>query len=186
MPQRMEWETEVRFWRDPLLLLYSLILLVLPLALIGLILALALFRLWPFLLCLGLGFTLVLLLQLGIRLGYGSGYQLHCRVDERGILCRSRLTPRQTKFTFLYAKLARPFASRPSVAGPGLFARPRQEIFLRWPAVHSYRHLAPCLTILIRSGALQWLQLVGSHREITGAKAIIGASAKSLDSMQLD
>ncbi|MDI9498731.1 MAG: hypothetical protein QM270_09670 [Bacillota bacterium] len=186
MPQRMEWQTEVHFWRDPLLLLYSLILLVLPLALIGLILALALFRLWPFLLCLGLGIALALLLQLLIHLGYGSRYQLHCRVDERGILCRSQLMPRRSKVTRFCAKLARPFASRPTVAGPGLFARPRQEVFLRWPSIHSFRRPGPSRAILIRSGALQWLQLVGSHSEIADAHVIINTNAKSLDSMQLD
>ncbi|MDI9469239.1 MAG: hypothetical protein QM296_03440 [Bacillota bacterium] len=186
MPQKLEWQMEVRFWRDPLLLLYSLILLVLPLAVIGLILALALLRLWPFLLFLGLGLLLVCLLQLGIHLGYGTGYQIHCRVDERGVFCRSQLELRKTNIASFYAKLARPFASRPAVAGPGLFARPRQEVFLRWPAVHGIRRLTPCHTILIRSGALQWLQLIASRTEFAAADAIISANAKSLDSLQLD
>ena len=186
MHDRLSWHHHQAYLTDPKLLSQLTTFVLLPLLLLGLILALAVGRLWLLLAGLGLGLLLVALILVLIRIGFGAGYGVDYRLDERGALCRVQPAARDNGVARLLTRLLRRLVRRPTVSGLGLLARPRQELFLRWPAVRGARYLSRLNTILLRAGIAQTMQLRPAAQDYAAARAIVERHALALDSLQPD
>lgn len=109
---------------------------------------------------LGLISVLLLLTWLLIMAMYRGNYEAEFVLDQKGARCKTQA--RQAKKNRVINTLAVVFgifSGKPAVAGAGLLAQSRQEVFLRWNDVTKVKWHPQSRTILLRGGWMEQISL---------------------------
>ncbi|HSN95269.1 MAG TPA: hypothetical protein VLR89_09445 [Anaerolineaceae bacterium] len=91
---------------------------------------------------------------------YRGNYEAEFVLDAEGALCRTQA--KQAKKNLIVNALTvflGLFSGKPAVAGAGMLAQSRQEVFLRWTRVKKVAYKPKSQTILLRAGWLESLAL---------------------------
>lgn len=153
MQQEVRWKISVPIFQNTVILKQIGLAIGIPLGLVALIIVLTSGRSRETLYALGLIGALFLLTWLLIMAAYRGKYEAEFVLDQKGALCRTQA--RQAKKSRVINTLAVIFgllSGKPSVAGAGMLAQSRQEVFLRWNSITKVKYKPQSSTILLRGG----------------------------------
>lgn len=95
-----------------------------------------------------------------IQAVYGGMYEAEFFLNDRGILCRTQSGQRKiNRVMNTLTVVLGLFSRKPAVAGAGLLAQSRQEVFLNWRQIQKVSFDAQRRTVLLRGGWLESLAL---------------------------
>lgn len=157
---RMEWKIDVPIFRDTVILKQLGIAIGIPFGIVALIIGFTSGRSVYTLYALGLIFALIFLTWLFIMIVYKGKYEVEFVLDSKGVLCRTQTKQAKKNrvintLTVILGMLTR----NPTVAGAGMMAQSRQEIFIRWNRVSKVKYKPKGHTILMRGGWLENIAL---------------------------
>jgi len=151
--ERLQWRVSVPIFRNTVILKQLGIAIGIPFGLVALIIMVTSGRSVYTLYALGLIGALLLLTWVFIMAVYGGKYDVEYILDERGVLCRTQA--RQGKKNRLINTLTVVLgflSGKPAVAGAGMLAQARQEVFLKWSDIRKVMYKPRSRTILLRGG----------------------------------
>ncbi len=151
--ERTEWKISVPIFKNALILKQLGIAIGIPFGTVTLIVGIASGKTVYLLYGLGLIAWLLLLSWLLIMALYRGNYEVEFVLDGEGALCRTQA--KQAKKNWVVNALTvilGLFSGKPTVAGVGLLAQARQEVFLRWNRVKKVEYKPKSLTILLQGG----------------------------------
>lgn len=154
----MEWQISVPIFSNALILKQLGIAVGIPFGIVAIIIGVTSGKSIYTLYALGLIFAVLLFTWLFILIFYKGKYEAEFVLNEKGVLCRTG--PRQAKKNRIVNSLAvlmGLFSGKPAVAGAGLLAQSRQEVFLRWSSVTKVKLRPKSKTIVLRGS---WTQSV--------------------------
>jgi len=149
----LQWEIKVSIFKNSVILKQLGLAIGIPFGLVALIIALSSKGSRDTIYALGLIALLLILTWLLIMLVYRGKYEVEFVLDNNGVLCRTKA--RQAKRNRVMNSLTvilGLLTGKPTVAGAGLLAQSRQEVFIRWSQVTKVKYKPQRHTVLIRSG----------------------------------
>lgn len=151
--ERTEWKISVPLFKNTVILKQLGIAIGIPFGLVALVVGLASGKSVYTLYGLGLIGALLLLSWLFIMAVYRGKYEAEFVLDSEGALCRTQAKQARKNWvvntlTFLLGLVS----GKPAVAGIGLLAQSRQEVFLRWNRVRKVDYKPRSRTIVLRGG----------------------------------
>lgn len=149
----LQWEIKVSIFKNSVILKQLGLAIGIPFGLVALIIALSSKGSRDTIYALGLIALLLILTWLLIMLVYRGKYEVEFVLDNNGVLCRTKA--RQAKRNRVMNSLTvilGLLTGKPTVAGAGLLAQSRQEVFIRWSHVTKVKYKPQRHTVLIRSG----------------------------------
>lgn len=153
MQEVLQWEIKVSIFKNSVILKQLGLAIGIPFGLVALIIALSSKGSRDTIYALGLIALLLILTWLLIMLVYRGKYEVEFVLDNNGVLCRTKA--RQAKRNRVMNSLTvilGLLTGKPTVAGAGLLAQSRQEVFIRWSHVTKVKYKPQRHTVLIRSG----------------------------------
>lgn len=153
MQDVLQWEIKVSIFKNSVILKQLGLAIGIPFGLIALIIALSSKGSRDTIYALGLIALLLILTWLLIMLVYRGKYEVEFALDNNGVLCRTKA--RQAKRNRVINSLTvilGLLTGKPTVAGAGLLAQSRQEVFIRWSQVTKVKYKPQSHTVLLRSG----------------------------------
>lgn len=153
MEEVLKWEINVSIFKNSVILKQLGLAIGIPFGLVALIIALSSKGSRDTIYALGLIASLLILTWLLIMLVYRGKYEVEFVLDNNGVLCRTKA--RQAKRNRVMNSLTvilGLLTGKPTVAGAGLLAQSRQEVFIRWSHVTKVKYKPQRHTVLIRSG----------------------------------
>lgn len=109
-----------------------------------------------------LGFiaALFILTWLLIMVVYHGKYDVEFILDQNGVLCRTQVRQaKKNRVINTVAVISGLLSGRPAVAGAGVLAQSRQEVFLRWNSITKVKYKPHSRTILLRGGWTEQIAL---------------------------
>lgn len=158
--ERLLWRASVPIFRNTVILKQLGIAIGIPFGLVALIIMFTSGRSVYTLYAMGLIGTLLLSTWLFIRVVYGGKYEVEYILDERGVVCRTQTKQGKKNRIINTLTVALGFLSgKPAVAGAGMLAQARQEVFLKWNGVRKAAYKPKSRTILLRGGWTEHIAL---------------------------
>lgn len=160
MREAIRWKIRVPIFKNTVILKQLGIAIGIPFGLVALIIVLISKGSRDALYALGLIAALLFLTWLLIMVAYRGKYDAEFVLDNKGVICRTQA--KQSKknrvintLTIMLGLLT----SKPTVAGAGLLAQSRQEVFILWSRVTKVKYKPQSLTILIHCGWTEQIAL---------------------------
>ena len=151
--ERIEWKISVPIFKNTLILKQLGIAIGIPFGIITLIVGIASGKSLYLLYGLGLIIALLLLTWLFMLAVYRGNYDAEFVLDNEGALCRTQAKQaKKNRVVNALTVFLGLFSGKPTVAGAGLLAQSRQEVFLRWNRVKKVEYEPKSLTILLQGG----------------------------------
>ena len=160
MQEAVHWEISVSIYKNTVILKQLGLAIGIPFGLVALIIAISSKGSRDTLYALGLIAALLILSWLLIMVVYRGKYEVEFVLDNNGALCRTKA--RQAKRNRVINSLTvilGLLTSKPTVAGAGLLAQSRQEVFIRWSNVTKVKYKPQRQTVLIHSGWTEHIAL---------------------------
>ena len=149
----LQWEIKVSIFKNSVILKQLGLAIGIPFGLVALIIALSSKGSRDTIYALGLIALLLILTWLLIMLVYRGKYEVEFVLDNKGVLCRTKTRQaKRNRVMNLLTVILGLLTGKPTVAGAGLLAQSRQEVFIRWIQVTKVKYKPQRETILIRSG----------------------------------
>lgn len=109
---------------------------------------------------LGILAALLFLTWLFLLALYRGRYDAEFVLDGKGVVCRTQeRQAKKNRIVNTLTVLLGLFSGKPAVAGAGMLAQSRQEVFIRWSRVTRVKYKPRSRTILIRSGLMDNIAL---------------------------
>lgn len=159
--ERTEWKISVPIFKNTLILQQLGIAIGIPFGIVALIVSIASGKSVYMLYGLGLIGTLLFLTWLFIMAVYRGNYDAEFVLDSDGALCRTQA--KQAKKNWIINILTvflGLFSGKPALAGAGMLAQSRQEVFLRWNRIKKVAYKPRSRTILLRAGWMESMALL--------------------------
>ena len=172
--ERQEWRASVPIFRNTVILKQLGIAIGIPFGLVALIITITSGRSVYTLYALGLIGALLLATWLFIMVVYGGKYEVEYILDERGVVCRTQA--KQGKMNRIINTLTVALgllSGKPAVAGAGILAQSRQEVFLKWSAVQKVAYKPKSRTILLRGGWTEHIALFCTKENYSMVEQIV-------------
>lgn len=131
---------------------------------------------------LGLIGAMLLFTWLLIMAVYRGKYDTEFLLDDKGAVCRTQA--KQARKNRIINTLTAVFgliSGKPAVAGAGILAQSRQEVFLRWSHITKVKYKARSLTILLRGGWTEQIALFCTKENYTHVKQFVMQKTQRLD-----
>jgi len=149
----LQWEIKVSIFKNSVILKQLGLAIGIPFGLVALIIALSSKGSRDTIYALGLIALLLILTWLLIMLVYRGKYEVEFVLDNNGVLCRTKAKQaKRNRVINSLTVILGLFTGKPTVAGAGLLAQSRQEVFIRWSHVTKVKYKPQRHTVLIRSG----------------------------------
>lgn len=158
--EAVRWEISVPIFKNTVILKQLGLAIGIPFGLVALVIVLVSGRSRDTLYALGFIAALLILAWLFVMAAYRGKYEAEFVLDGKGVLCRTGA--KQAKKNRIINTLALIFgllSGRPAVAGAGILAQSRQEIFLRWNRITKVKYKPKSRTILLRGGLTEHIAL---------------------------
>lgn len=151
--EKIEWCIHVPIFRNTVILKQLGLAVGIPFGLLIIILVLVSGKSVYTLYALGLLIALLFLTWLFIIVVYGGKYEVEFELDEKGALCRTQAKQaKKNKVVNALTVFLGLLSSKPAVAGAGILAQSRQQVFIRWDRVRRVKYKPRQRTILLRGG----------------------------------
>jgi len=160
MQEAIRWEISVPIFKNTVILKQLGLALGIPFGLVALVIVLISGRSRDTLYALGFIAALLILTWVLIMVAYRGKYETEFVLDQKGVLCRTQA--RQAKKNRVINTLAVIFgllSGRAAIAGAGMLAQSRQEVFLRWNRVTRVKYKPQSCTILLCGGWTEQIAL---------------------------
>ncbi len=160
LKDKKTWQISVPIFKNPLIMKQLALVFGIPFGLLALILGLSTGQWILSLYILGILAGLLILTGLIVLLLYRGRYDAEFSLDDKGALCRTQTGQRKkNKVINTLAVTLGLLSGKPAVAGAGLLAQSRQEVFIRWKNISKVKFKPGSRTILIRSGLMESIAL---------------------------
>lgn len=153
MQEVIRWEIKISIFKNSVIVKQLGLAIGIPFGLVALIIAISSKGSRDTLYALGLIGSLLILTWLLIMVVYRGKYEVEFVLDNNGALCRTK--EKQAKRNRVINSLTvilGLLTGKPTVAGAGLLAQSRQEVYIRWSQVTKVKYKPQSQTVLIRSG----------------------------------
>ncbi|MGE4273644.1 MAG: hypothetical protein AB7E31_12360 [Desulfitobacterium sp.] len=160
MPHSISWQSSVPIFKHSLIVKQLGLAIGIPFGLVALIIGLTSGKSIYTLYALGLIAALLFFTWIFIMLIYRGRYEAEFVLDENGVLCRTqakqqRINRRINTLTIVLGLLS----GKPSVAGAGMLAQSRQEVFLQWQRISKVKRDPRRQVIILWSGRMEQIAL---------------------------
>jgi hypothetical protein len=151
--EKIEWQVSVPIFKDTVILRQLGIALGIPLGIVVIVIGLTSGTSVYALYALGLIGALLLLTWFFVMAVYGGKYEAEFVLSEEGVLCRTQAKQaKKNRIVNALAVMMGLLSGRPAVAGAGMMAQSKQEVFLGWSRVRRVKYRPRSRTILLRGG----------------------------------
>ena len=160
MQEAVRWEISVSIFKNTVILNQLGLAIGIPFGLVALIIVIISKGSRDTLYALGLIAALLILTWLLIMVVYRGKYEAEFVLDNKGVLCRTQAkqSKRNRVINTLTVMLGL-LTGRPAVAGAGLLAQSRQEVFIRWSRITKVKYKPQGRTIMMRCGWTEQIAL---------------------------
>lgn len=153
MQEVLQWEISVSIFKNTVILKQLGLAIGIPFGLVSLIIVLISKGSRDTLYALGLIAALLILTWLLIMVVYRGKYEAEFVLDNKGVFCRTKAKQaKRNRVINTLTIMVGLLTVRPTVAGAGLLAQSRQEVFIRWSRVTKVKYKPQSRTILMRGG----------------------------------
>ena len=150
---KIQWQISVPIFRNTVILKQLGVAIGIPFGLIVLVIGLASGKSVYALYGLGLIGALLFLTWLFFLVVYRRKYEAEFVLDDKGVLCRTQAKQaKKNRIVNILTVVLGLFSGKPAVAGAGMIAQSRHEIFLKWNRVTKAKYKPKNHTILLRGG----------------------------------
>lgn len=177
--ERTEWKISVPLFKNALILQQLGIAIGIPFGIMALIVGIASGKSIYLFYALGLIAVLLLLSWLLIMAVYGGKYEAEFVLDSEGALCRTQAKQaKKNRFVNALTVILGLFSGKPTVAGVGLLAQSRQEVYLRWNGVKKVGYKPKNFTILLQGGFAESVALFCTEENYASIERIVRLQTK--------
>jgi len=172
---KIEWTIRVPIFRNSIILKQLGIAIGIPFGILILFLAFA--KAYYALILIG---VLFLLTYLFIRIFWGGKYEVGFELDKTGI--RSYTLPKQAKQNRIVNALAIILgflSGRPAVAGAGMLAQSKQDVFIRWKNIKKVKYLSGKKSVMLRGGLTENIAVFCTNENYSDVEAFIRSSLRT-------
>lgn len=179
--ERTEWKISVPLFKNTVILKQLGVAIGIPFGLVALVVGLASGKSVYTLYGLGLIGALLLLSWLFIMAVYRGKYEAEFVLDSEGALCRTQAKQARKNWvvntlTFLLGLVS----GKPAVAGIGMLAQSRQEVFLRWNRIRHVEYKPRSQTVVLRGSWTESMALFCSVDNYEQIEHIVRLQTKLL------
>lgn len=179
--EKIQWNISVPIFRNTVILKQLGIAVGIPFGLVALIIGLASGKSVYTLYGLGLIGALLLFTWLFIMAVYRGKYEAEFVLDDKGALCRTQAKQaKKNRIVNALTVVLGLLTGRPAVAGAGLLAQSRQEVFLKWNRVTKVKYKPKSHIILLRGGWTEQIALFCTQENYCAAEQFIAIKIKHL------
>lgn len=158
--EKIQWQISVPIFRNTVILKQLGLAIGIPFGLVALVIGLSSGKSVYTLYGLGLIGTLLFFTWLFVMAVYRGKYEAEFVLDQKGVLCRTQAKQaKKNRVVNALTVVLGLLSGRPAVAGAGMLAQSRQEVFLRWNRVIKVKYKPKSLTILLRGGWMEQIAL---------------------------
>ncbi|MGI1660177.1 MAG: hypothetical protein ACRKFN_14650 [Desulfitobacterium sp.] len=160
MQQSISWQSSVPIFKTGVIVKQLGFAVGIPFGLIALFIGLTSGKSNDTIYALGLVGALLFLSWIFVLLVYGGRYQVEFVLDEKVVLCRTQ--PKQHRINRTINTLTVMLgllSGKPSVAGAGMLAESRQEVFLQWQRISKVKRDPRRQIIILWSGRMEQIAL---------------------------
>lgn len=175
------WEISVPIFKNTVILKQLGIAIGIPFGLVALIIVLTSGRSRDTLYALGLIAALLILAWLFIMAAYRGKYEAEFVLDNKGVLCRTQAKQaKNNRIINALTVILGMLSGRPAMAGAGLLAQSRHEVFIRWNHVTKVKFKPKNHTILLRGGWTENIALFCTNENYTLAEHFVLEKTRAL------
>ena len=158
--KRMQWQISVPIFKNTVILKQMGIAIGIPFGLVALVIGFASGKSVYALYGLGLIGALLFFTWLFIMAVYRGKYEAEFVLDDKGVLCRTQAKQaKKNRIVNILTVVLGLLSGKLTVAGAGLLAQSRQEVFVRWNRVTKVKYKPKSRTILLWGGWTEQLAL---------------------------
>lgn len=158
--QTTHWTISVPIFRNTVILKQLGIAIGIPFGIVALVIGFASGKSVYTLYGLGMIAALMFFSWIFIMAFYRGKYEAEFIVDDKGVICRTQAAQvKKNRGVNALTVVLGLMSGKPSVAGAGMLAQARQEVFLRWKQVRKVKYKPNSHTILLRGGATENIAL---------------------------
>ncbi len=151
--EKIEWHIRVPIFRNTIVLKQLGLAVGIPFGLLVTVLIITSGKSVYTLYALGLLGALLVLTWLFIMVVYGGKYDVEFVLDEKGALCRTQARQaKKNKIINTLTVFLGLLTGKPAVAGAGILAQSRQQVFIRWNRVKIAKYKPRQRTVLLQGG----------------------------------
>jgi hypothetical protein len=180
-PGKIQWYISVPVFKNTVILKQLGIAVGIPFGLVALVIGLASGKSIYTLYGLGLIGALLLFTWIFIMAVYRGKYEAEFVLDDKGARCRTQAKQaKKNRIINTLTVVLGLLSGKPAVAGAGLLAQSRQEIFIRWNRVMKVKYRLKGNTILLRSGWTEQIALFCTFENFSEVEQFIEIKTKHL------
>lgn len=182
--EAIQWQISVPIFKNRVILKQLVVAIGIPFGLVALVIVLVSGRSRDTLYALGLIAALLILTWLFILAAYRGKYEAEFVLDQKGVFCRTQTKQaKKNRFINALTVILGMLSGRPAVAGAGLLAQSRQEVFLRWNHVTKVKFKPENHTILLHAGWTENIALFCTDENYTLAEHFVLEKTRALQEM---
>lgn len=153
MQEVVRWKISVSIFRNRVILKQLWFAIGIPFSLVSIIIVLVSEKNRDTLYALGLIAALLILTGLLIMVVYGGKYEVEFVLDNKGVLCQTQAKQaKRNQVINTLTVILGLFTGKSTVAGAGVLAQSRQEVFIRWSSITKAKYKPQSYSILLRGG----------------------------------
>ena len=151
--EKIQWQISVPIFRNRVILKQLGLAIGIPFGLVALVIGLTSGKSVYTLYGLGLIAALLFFTWLFIMAVYRGKYETEFVLDQKGVLCRTQAKQaKKDRIVNALTVMLGLLSGKPAVAGAGMMAQSRQEVFIRWSRLTKVKYKPKSRTILLRGG----------------------------------
>lgn len=181
LQEKLEWNIPVSIFRNTVILKQLGLAIGIPFGLLIVILVLVSGKSVYTLYALGLIGALMFLTCLFIMIVYGGKYETEFVLNDKGALCQTQAKQaKKNRIINALTVVLGLLSGKPAVAGAGILAQSRQQIFIQWSRVTRVKYKPQTYTILIRGGWIENIALFCTRENYPDAVQFVRRKTKQL------
>lgn len=178
---KISWQISVPIFRDPIILKQLGLAIGIPFGLLVIILTLISGKSVYTLYALGLIGALFFFTWFFIKLVYKGKYAAEFILDDKGALCRTQAKQAKTnRIVNTLTVLLGLFSGKPAVAGAGMLAESKQQVFIHWKQLTKVKYDPQKYTILLRGGLTENIALFCTREDYPMIEQYVAVKTKHL------
>ena len=151
--EKIQWQISVPIFRNRVILKQLGLAIGIPFGLVALVIGLTSGKSVYTLYGLGLIAALLFFTWLFIMAVYRGKYETEFVLDQKGVLCRTQAKQaKKDRIVNALTVMLGLLSGKPAVAGAGMMAQSRQEVFIRWSRLTKVKYKPKSRTILLWGG----------------------------------
>ncbi len=179
--QARQWTISVPIFRNAVILKQLGIAIGIPFGIVALIIGLSAGKSVYALYGLGMIAALMFFTWLFIMAFYRGKYEAEFLLDDKGAVCRTQAgQAKKNRGVNALTVVLGLMSGKPAVAGAGMLAQSRQEVFLPWKRVRKVKYKPKSHTILLRGGFTENIALFCTEANYAQIEQAVMAQTKHL------